>query len=104
MKENLEKPDSQKEEWVAQAEGLKVRVRALYQKDRIGTHEKIVSFAQGLKEKYGKEVDKYALFHALTLSDFSEGDCESLDFSGEDSVEKFIESLEKRQGEIKSEE
>lgn len=83
----------------AEAEDLKERVGALYRKDRMGTHEKIAIFGNSLRGKYGKdEVRKCVMFHVLIGSSGYDDIVKFFDFPGDDSIEKFIESLEEEQG------
>ncbi len=53
-----------------------------------------------LKTKYGEEVYRHPLYHSLAHSSFSEGESDPVeaDFPGEDSVIKFVESLEAKYG------
>lgn len=51
--------------------------------------DKATEFASGLKKKYGKDTNKCALFHLLAGSDMTEK-AAIFDFSGRDSIEKFI--------------
>lgn len=53
-----------------------------------------------LKNKYGEEVYRHPLYHSLAHSSFREGEYDLIeeDFPGEDSVIKFVESLEAKYG------
>lgn len=56
--------------------------------------------SEELKNKYGENVYRHPLYHALGGSSFREGEYDLIedDFPGEDSVEDFIKSLEVKYG------
>lgn len=86
-----------------QAQRILNKIRSLYKKGdsdtMMETHGMIVEFTKKLHEKYGKrECEKYALYHALIGSSPLGGswsDFPNVDFPDEDSVENFVEGLEK---------
>lgn len=54
-------------------------------------------FTQRLKEKHSpEEVEKYALYHAMTGSPHDRVEIVADDLTGEDSIAHFIDELEKK--------
>ncbi|MDD5071637.1 MAG: hypothetical protein PHQ42_02790 [Patescibacteria group bacterium] len=96
----FEIPEEQRQAERAKAEDLKERLSSLKNRDtavdRMAVAQKIADFANLLKEKYKGKVDNYILFHILVGSSYDEKDCDFFDFY-DDSIEKFIEELEKEQ-------
>ncbi len=57
-------------------------------------------FVHYLQDKYGAEAHKHTILHVLTASSFFPGDGVEMedDFSGEDSVELFVNKLAEKYG------
>jgi len=53
--------------------------------------DKIVGFTEKLREKY-PDYQNYGFYH-LMIGSTPRGECAKKDFPGEDSIEKFIDSL-----------
>ena len=88
MENIFEKESGQKEINIKE---LKDKWNEAYKKDALGTHEKIIEFAEKIKNKYPDYQD-YMLYHLL-IGSIPKSKLPKFDFPGEDSVEKFIESL-----------
>jgi len=97
VNEELKIPESQRIAEKIKAEDLKRKLDIIKQKDRLVIHNKIFAFVDDLRKKFkgeDKVLRNYSLFHILVGSTYEEDDCEFFDFSGNDSVEKFIVGLE----------
>ena len=88
MENIYEKENGQKE---INIKRLKDKRGEAYKKDMFGTHEKIIEFTERIKDKYPDYRD-YELYHLL-IGSTPGGKLPKFDFPGENSIEKFIESL-----------
>ena len=92
-------PESQRKIERAKAENLKGRLDVLKEKNRWVMSDRVAAFVNDLRKEYGRDkVVNYILYHILVGSTYDEKDCEFFDFPGENSIEKFVEDLEKEQG------
>lgn len=89
--DNSEKPKEQKEQ--ISPEELK---RKLWDEDYLDSEKssKAVDFARKLKAKYPDDYMNYRLWYILAGGSPDYQGEEKYDFPGEDSIEKFINSLE----------
>lgn len=56
-------------------------------------YEKLVEFGQGLRKRYS-DAESYELFHFLIGSSYDKEDVPNFDFTGDDSIEKFLRETE----------
>ena len=73
---------------------LRERLKDLIQGNPKEINDRILKFAKSLRDRY-EDFNECALYHALRSSDYNEDDYKFFDFPDDDSVEKFIQSLEK---------
>jgi len=59
----------------------------------IDIYEQIIAFCNGLEKKYKEKIFDCGLYHVLAGSTMIKGSEYFLDFSGEDSIEAFIDQL-----------
>lgn len=79
---------------------LKNRLNRIFPKNLQEVYGKTAVFGNSLRERY-KDCQDYRLFHVIASSGVPTPDYiyPKFDFPGDDSVEKFIESLEAEYGE-----
>ncbi len=57
-------------------------------------YEEFVGFINSLKDKYGKDIEEYELFHFFVGSGLKDDHIPAnFDFPGEDSIEQFVRRL-----------
>jgi len=87
--QDIEAPLTPNPEQIAKRAMLQEKLHALYRKDQMAIHEKVLVWHDALKNKYPNARD-YMLFHLISGSTFR-GFNGCFDFEPADSVEKFIE-------------
>ena len=90
MNEHLERQEQTREEKILNQ--LRAKLSSLYSgASKFEFHEKMVAFAEQLREHYPDSYSKYRLYHTLIQSTpKAENPPTMFDFPGNDSIEKFI--------------
>jgi hypothetical protein len=71
------------------------RMQAANEDRLLDYYHRVISFATGLEAKYHEQAKEVLLFQMLIGGAIPTGlDEESIDFKGEDSIEKFIKNLD----------
>jgi hypothetical protein len=84
-------------EYLKRVSVLRMKIASYDDNSWLELENDIVNKADKLTQTYGKDRDKYALWHVLGGSSISPSLIDSIiadDFPGEDSVAKFVEELE----------
>lgn len=82
---------SQKEDFKEKAKNLRSRVLEFVRKDSIKFFSKVYEFGKELQLKHSDCLD-YLAYHIL-IGSTPMKECSHFDFEGDDSVEKFLNSL-----------
>ena len=102
MENRLEQPEKESSNIETKVEDIFRKRERLYSKDNKAVHEEITNFLQKkILDKYGlDECQKYAIYDAVVNGrknqEWSKFPADKFDFSGDDSIEKFLEDLEEK--------